>query len=415
MMLRSALLIALPLGATACSGRIVPPSPAAPARISAPMAKPPTGTPKPISPVSAATVVGPNALKAGVIAGPAFESFGLSTESAARALTAFRASCASVTRRTDQSGLTVVDDWKPVCASAAGWSPSDALRFFASQFESVQVGEGKAFATGYYEPEIAGSRIRSPGYEVPIYRRPPDLTELDLGAFSKDLAGKKIRGRIDGNRFVPYADRAAIEDGALADRGLELAWAASAIDFFVLQVQGSGRVKFPDGSVMQIGYDNQNGHDYTGIGRVMRDRGLLAPGKATMQDIVAYVNANPEQGRAVMRENRSWVFFREAKGGPFGAIGAQVTAHTSVAADAMFTPLGAPVFLSMDRAEASGLWVAQDTGGAIKGANRFDTFWGAGAEAFRIAGGMSARGTAFILLPKGALARIQAANVKPTP
>lgn len=415
MMLRSLLLTLLSLGAAACGGRIVPPSPAAPARVAAPMVKPPVVITKPLPPITAVTAVGPNALKAGVIAGPTFETLGVSAESAARALTAFRASCASVTRRTDQSGLTVVDDWKPVCASAAGWSPSDARGFFASQFESVQVGDGKAFATGYYEPEITGSRTRAPGYDVPIYRRPLDLTELDLGAFSKDLAGKKIRGRIDGSRFIPYADRAAIEDGALAGRGLELAWAASAIDFFVLQVQGSGRVKFPDGSVMQIGYDNQNGHDYTGIGRVMRDRGLLAPGKATMQDIVAFVNANPEQGRSVMRENRSWVFFRETKGGPFGALGAQVTARASVAADAMFTPLGAPVFLSMDRAEASGLWVAQDTGGAIKGANRFDTFWGAGAEAFRIAGGMSARGTSLILLPKGVLARIQTNSVKPTP
>jgi membrane-bound lytic murein transglycosylase A len=129
--------------------------------------------------------------------------------------------------------------------------------------------------------------------------------------------------------------------------------------------------------------------------------------------IIAYVNANPKEGRAIMRENRSWVFFREAQGGPFGALNVQVTGRASVAADPMFTPLGAPVLLSMDRAEASGLWVAQDTGGAIKGANRFDTFWGAGAEAFRIAGGMSARGTAFILLPKGVLARLQ--NVPKAP
>ncbi len=418
MLLRSSMIIALSLGASACGGRIVPPSASSPARVAAPASSVKTRVasaivPKPITPVVTATGTGLNALKAGVIAGPSLDSVGITPAAAARALTAFRASCPIVTKRSDQSGMTLTSDWKPTCAAAAGWSQNDALGFFTSQFELVQVGSGTSFATGYYEPEIAGSPVRAPGYDVPIYRRPSDLTELDLGAFSKDLAGKKIRGRIEGGRFVPYADRAAIEEGALAGRGLELAWAASAIDFFVLQVQGSGRLKFPDGSVMQIGYDSQNGHDYTGIGRVMRDRNLLAPGKATMQDIVAYVNANPQEGRAIMRENRSWVFFREAKGGPFGALNVQVNGRVSVAVDPMFTPLGAPVLLSMDRAEASGLWVAQDTGGAIKGANRFDTFWGAGSEAFRIAGGMSARGTAFILLPKGVLARIQ--NVPKTP
>lgn len=418
MLLRSSMIIMLALGASACSGRIVPPSATSPARIAAPVPSSKAAAaavlvPTPISPVAPPTGTGLNAVKAGVMAGPSLDSVGITPTAAARALTAFRASCPVVTKRSDQSGMTLISDWKPACAAASGWSQNDALGFFTSQFELVQVGAGTAFATGYYEPEIAGSRVRAPGYDVPIYRRPPDLTELDLGAFSKDLVGKKIRGKIDGNRFVPYADRAAIEDGALAGRGLELAWAASSIDFFVLQVQGSGRIKFSDGGVMQIGYDSQNGHDYTGIGRVMRDRNLLAPGKATMQDIVAYVNANPEEGRAIMRENRSWVFFREAKGGPFGALGVQVTGRASVAADPMFTPLGAPVLLSMDRAEANGLWVAQDTGGAIKGANRFDTFWGAGAEAFRIAGGMSARGTAFILLPKGVLARLQ--NVPKAP
>lgn len=410
------LIIAVSLLAAACSGRIVPPSASAPSPVLASPSAQKVPATKPIAPIAAAVVAGPNAVKAGVIAGPAFDTLGIDSVGAARALKAFRASCPSVTKRTDQSGMTVPADWKPACAAAGGWSNDDGLGFFASQFETVQVGEGKAFATGYYEPEIAGSRVRAPGYDVPIYRRPPDLVELDLSSFSKDLAGKKIRGKIEGNRFVPYADRAAIEDGALAGRGLEIGWAASAIDFFVLQVQGSGRVRMPDGSVMQIGYESQNGHDYTGIGRLMRDRGLLAPGKATMGDIVAYVNANPAEGRAIMRENRSWVFFRENKGpGPYGSLGVTVVGRASVAADPMFTPLGAPVFLSMDRAEPNGLWVAQDIGGAIKGANRFDTFWGAGAEATRIAGGMSARGTAFILLPKGVLARIEAANVKPAP
>ncbi len=273
----------------------------------------------------------------------------------------------------------------------------------------VQVGDGKAFATGYYEPEILGSRSQSAQYSVPVYKRPPDLAEIDLGTFSDSLKGKKIRGKVEGQSFVPYADRTAIEDGALAGRDLEIAWAADAAEFFFLQVQGSGRLRLPDGSVMRIGYDGQNGRDYTGIGKLMRDRGLLGPGQASMQGFVAYLNANPEQGRAIMRENKSWVFFRELTGaGPVGALGLPVTARGTVATDPAFVPLGAPVFLSMDRAEPNGLWIAQDTGGAIKGSNRFDTFWGAGDEARRIAGGMSARGTAFVLLPKGVFTRIAA-------
>ncbi|PKP90731.1 MAG: hypothetical protein CVT77_14220, partial [Alphaproteobacteria bacterium HGW-Alphaproteobacteria-16] len=263
--------------------------------------------------------------------------------------------------------------------------------------------------TGYYEPEIAGSRTRRPGYETPVYGRPADLVDVDLGAFSDTLKGRSIRGRVEGTKFVPYYDRTAIEQGALAGRGLEIAWAADPVELFFLQVQGSGRLRLPDGSVMRIGYASQNGRDYTGIGKLMLDRGLLPRGQASMQGIMAWLRANPEQGREIMRENKSVVFFRELTGpGPLGAMGLPVTGQGSVAADPKYVPLGAPVFLSMDRQDATGLWVAQDTGGAIKGTNRFDTFWGAGDEARAIAGGMSARGTAWLLLPRGTLARLNA-------
>jgi membrane-bound lytic murein transglycosylase A len=193
----------------------------------------------------------------------------------------------------------------------------------------------------------------------------------------------------------------------LANRSLELAWAADEVAFFFLQVQGSGRLRLPDGSVMRIGYDSQNGRDYTGIGKLMKDRGLLGPSQSSMQGIVAWLHANPEQAHAIMNENRSFVFFREITGpGPVGALGVPVTGRTSLAVDPAYVPLGAPVWLTLDRAEASGLWVSQDTGGAIKGANRFDTFWGAGNEAERIAGGMSGRGQAMIMVPIGTLSRI---------
>ena len=162
---------------------------------------------------------------------------------------------------------------------------------------------------------------------------------------------------------------------------------------------------------MRIGYDNQNGREYVAIGRVLRARGVLQPGAAGMKEIVAWMRANPAEGRALMRENPSYIFFKELTGpGPLGALALPVTPRGTVATDPNFVPLGAPVFIDMDRDEADGLWVAQDTGGAIKGANRFDTFWGAGAAAEATAGGMSASGRALILVPKGAAARAQASR-----
>ncbi len=159
---------------------------------------------------------------------------------------------------------------------------------------------------------------------------------------------------------------------------------------------------------MRIGYDGQNGRDYVGIGKLLRDRGILGPGQLSMQGVMAYLRSDPVAGDAVMRENKSFVFFRELTnaGGPLGAMGYPVTGRVSVAADPAFVPLGAPVILQIDRTEANGLWVAQDTGGAIKGANRFDSFWGAGDEARTIAGGMSGRGRAWLLIPRIAAARL---------
>jgi membrane-bound lytic murein transglycosylase A len=400
------LILSLLLGfaLSACGARLIPQS------ASTPAAKPVKTRPAivaatAVAPQPVATVDGPNARSLGVVSAPA----GIVYESAAatRALQAFRISCPSLVRRTDQSGLTVAADWQPACAAAKEWADRDAVAFFSSQFDLVQVGDGKAFATGYYEPEIAGSRVKATGYDVPVYKRPVELVEIDLGKFSDSLKGKRIRGRVEGNSFVPFADRGGIETGALEGRGLEIAWAADAIDFFVLQIQGSGRLRLPDGSVMRIGYDGQNGRDYTGIGKLMKDRGLLAPGQSSMQGIERWLRDHPEEGRAIMRENKSWVFFKEVTGaGPLGALGLPVTGRASVAVDPLYVPLGAPVLLSTDRAEANGVWVAQDTGGAIKGSNRFDTFWGAGEEARTIAGGMSARGSAFLFLPKGRLAQL---------
>jgi membrane-bound lytic murein transglycosylase A len=335
---------------------------------------------------------------------------GLSPEAAARALTAFRISCPALAKRSDVSMLTRAEDWAAACAAAVVWPDRDASAFFAGYFETARIGDGKAFATGYFEPRIAGSRTRGPGYDVPVYAVPGDLVEADLGLFVDDLKGRRVRGRVEKQQFVPYYDRGEIEDGALAGRALELAWAADPIDLFFLEIQGSGQLALPDGGVMRIGYAGQNGRGYVPIGRLLKERGL-ATGPVTMQGIVAWLREHPAEGRALMRENKSYIFFTEVKGeGPLGALGRPLTPRGSVAADPRFVPLGAPVFLAADRPEATGLWIAQDTGGAIKGANRFDTFWGAGDEAARLAGGMSAHGSVYLLLPKGTVARITGAG-----
>lgn len=371
----------------------------------------PTPTPAPTpGAVSGGTVpMNPDgtALGLGVVAGPRLDTLLPHHEARlADALSAFRASCPSLQRRADTSGLTAGTDWSSACSAAASWSNGQAREFFRRYFEAVQVGDGRAYATGYYEPEIAGCRSPTPSCQTPIYRRPADLIDVDLGLFSDALKGKSIRGKVDGAKFIPYDDRALITGGSLDGRGLELAYANDPIELFFLEVQGSGRLRLPDGGIMRVGYAGQNGRDYTGIGKLMKDRGLIQAG--SMQDIMAWLRANPVDGVKIMNENKSYVFFRELTGaGPLGALGIAVTPRATVAADPKFVPLGAPVLLSVDRQEASGVWVAQDTGGAIKGSNRFDTFWGAGQEARTTAGGMSARGSAWLLLPVGTAARLR--------
>ena len=393
--MRRLLALAMLVALGAC-GRIIPQG-----------SVPPPAVTVPAAPVAA------NAVLAGVALGPAVAVLGVSDADARGALASFIESCPKLLARDDASGLTRRDDWRGACDAARGVAPGGARAFFAAQFTPVQIGDGKAFATGYFEPEIAGSRTRRAGFEVPVYAMPSDLVR----GWPDDVApsertGRPPLGRYDEQvRFVLYHDRAAIEDGALQGKAPIIAWPADPVEFFFLQIQGSGRLITPEGEVIRIGYAGQNGREYVGIGGVMRERGLLGsgPGKysGSMQGIMAYIRENPRDGRDLMRLNKSWIFFSELKGdGPLGALGVPVRREASVAADPAFVPLGAPVWLDLDRGEASGLWVAQDTGGAIKGANRFDTFWGAGEDARRIAGGMSGRGRAYVLLPRAAAARL---------
>ncbi|MFM9936188.1 MAG: murein transglycosylase A [Novosphingobium sp.] len=368
----------------------------------------PQGVPPPPVPL-----MGSNAALVGTHRGPLAAGLGFRDVNARAALTAFATSCPRLTRRTDATGLTRPDDWAPACAAAAGWPPEQAADFFGNYFETATVARGEAFVTGYYEPEIAGVRTRQPGFDVPVYALPPDLVRARPSDAPALPGGGQPLGRYDETgRFVPFFDRAEIENGALAGKGLEIAWVADRAELFFLQVQGSGRLRAPDGSVTRLGYGGQNGYTYTGIGSVMRARGLIGTGPGqypgSMQGILRYLHEHSDDGRALMRQNRSYVFFREATGpGTVGALGVPIAPRTTLAADPAFVPLGAPVWLQIEGApDLSGLWVAQDTGGAIKGANRFDSFWGAGEQARSIAGGMSARGQALILLPKGTLARL---------
>ena len=359
-------------------------------------------------PVAAAKAEIPRA--AITLAAPLASRPGFATADLAPALAAFRRSCPALLKRTDASGMTQPGDWTAACAAAA--TTTDPRTFFATAFRPVVAGDSRGLDTGYFEPELAGSRTPAPGFAVPLYRRPPDLIDLDLGAFDTSLTGKHVRGRIAGKTFVPYFDRAAIDDGALAGRSLELAWAADPYEAFFLEIQGSGRLRLPDGSVLRIGYDGQNGHAYTAIGKLLRDRGVLAPGQATMDGIIGWMRAHPADGRELMRANRSYVFFRvlttPADLGPTGAIGVPLTPRASVAADPKFVVLGGPVWLdtTVDGASFREIVIAQDTGGAIKGPNRLDIFWGAGAAARATAGGLSATGSVTLLLPRAAAERL---------
>jgi membrane-bound lytic murein transglycosylase A len=371
---------------------------------------PPGQPPRP----SPATPTPANAILAGVAAGPSIASYGIAQARASAALASFQQSCPQLLRREDRSGLTRPEDWRGACTAAATWPRSDAVRFFETWFEPVRVGDGKSFVTGYYQPEIAGRRTRAPGFDVPVYGVPSDLVR----GWPDDTPPEQRTGRAplgrydDSGRFVPYYTRAEIEAGALAGKAPVIAWAADSIELFFIEIQGSGRLRAPDGSVIQLGYAGQNGRAYTGIGAAMKQRGLIGDGTAyptSMQGIMQYLRDHPAEAKGIMDLNQSWVFFQEVSGdGPNGSLGVPVRARTSVAADPAFVPLGAPVLLTTDRSQVNGIWVAQDVGGAIKGANRFDSFWGAGEQARAIAGGMSARGQALVLLPKGTLARLRA-------
>ena len=340
----------------------------------------------------------------------------------AEALGAFLRTCARIGRWPDERTLGAggiagrVADWRPLCEEAETLPAGDqirARRFFEERFTPFAAADNEApegLFTGYYEPELRGSRQRSERYDVPLYARPADLVTVDLGLFRPELRGRSIAGRIVEGRLQPFAARSEIEAGALAGQGLEILWVDDAIDAFFLQVQGSGRVVLEDGSTVRVGYGGKNGRLYTAIGRELVQRGALAQDAVSLPAIRAWLEAHPAEAAQVMAANESFVFFRLLDTeGSLGAHGSVLTPGRSLAVDRAFIPLGVPLWLATTRpaAEPEGpertlqrLFIAQDTGAAITGPVRGDVFWGPGAEAEAIAGHMRSTGRYWLLLPR---------------
>ena len=305
--------------------------------------------------------------------------------------------------------------WQSVCSVATALDePSrDTLyRFFELNFTPYQVvnpdGSDSGLITGYYEPLLHGSRTRSARYRYPVYGVPDDLLVIDLSDLYPELKNMRLRGRLEGRRVVPYFNRAQIEDGAAPVAGREIVWVEDPVELFFLQIQGSGRVKLDTGETLLLGYADQNGYPYRSIGRLLIERGDLPLEKASMQGIKAWAKQNPGKLQDLLNYNASYVFFREMPPdlpGPLGALGVPLTARRSIAVDARYIPLGAPVFLATtmpnSRQPLQRLMLAQDTGGAIRGAVRADFFWGFGDEAATLAGRMRQSGNMWVLLPNG--------------
>lgn len=330
---------------------------------------------------------------------------GFRTDDLRQAWPAWLQSCTTLQRQTA---------WRTVCAEARGLAEPDSEKiagFLKRRFAVYQIqqaeGGSDGLVTGYYEPLLHGSRTQTPTSRYPLRAPPDDLLSIDLAGLYPELKGLRLRGRIDGNRVVPYYTRGEIEAGRTPAQGREIAWVNDAVELFFLQVQGSGRIRMDDGSVLRVGYADQNGHPYRSIGKWLVERGELTLDKASMQGIKDWAREHPDRLPELLAANPSYVFFRELPGqdgGPLGALGVPLTPERSIAVDPRTVILGAPVWLATTQ-PGSGepmnrLVMAQDTGSAIRGNVRADYFWGFGDEAGRTAGAMKQKGRMWLLLPK---------------
>ncbi|MDR3395191.1 MAG: murein transglycosylase A [Parasulfuritortus sp.] len=305
--------------------------------------------------------------------------------------------------------------WQEACTAGGKLAnpDSDTLRaFFQQRFKVYQMqqpdGGVEGLITGYYEPLLHGSRELTPKYRYPLYAPPDDLLVVDLSSLYPELKNLRLRGRLDGNKVIPYFTRSEIESGKAPVQGKEIAWVDDPVELFFLQVQGSGRIQMEDGSMIRVGYADQNGYPYKSIGKWLVDHGEMTLDKASMEGIKDWARKNPDRLPELLAANQSYVFFRELpnqNGGPLGALGVPLTPERSIAVDPRALPLGAPVWLATTLPNSTDpldrLVLAQDTGGAIRGNVRADYFWGFGDEAGKQAGAMKQKGRMWLLLPNG--------------
>jgi membrane-bound lytic murein transglycosylase A len=339
------------------------------------------------------------------------------------AFTAFMRSCGAITAMPEDAPMTgadyggAVSEWVSTCRAAANVSGSDgdAIRiFFEAEFVPYWVAEGESeegLFTGYFEPELRGSTLRQGAFQTPLYGPPADLVSVDLGLFRENLTGQRLAGRLQDGRLVPFDTRAEIARNGL-EQAEELLYVDDPVDAFFLHIQGSGRVQLEDGSVVRAAYAGQNGHPYTAIGAVLIAREELTREEVSMQSIRDWLNANPNEAQDLLEQNASYIFFTiepldDPALGARGTQGVPLTAKASLAVDASTHPLGAPIWLEttvplLNDAQTPfhRLLIAQDTGGAIRGAVRGDIYWGVGEEAGEIAGRMRSLGKMAVLVPR---------------
>jgi membrane-bound lytic murein transglycosylase A len=366
-----------------------------------PVIKPPVTMPPPV------TQVPPEVTAAPLMTPSTFSALpGWDKDDLRQAWPAFSASCSVLVRK---------EEWKEACTAARAVSGADeaAIRsYFEAWFVPNQIraadGADTGLITGYYEAQLRGARKKGGAFQTPLYKVPDDLLTVDLASVYPELKGKRLRGRLVGKKVVPYSSRAEIAAAAIP--GKELLWVDDPVEAFFLEVQGSGRVQLADtGETVRVSYADQNGYPYKAIGRWLIEQGELTPETATAQGIKAWIVAHPARRQELFNVNPSYVFFREERlpdpsVGPKGSLGVPLTGGRSVAVDASMLPLGAPIFLSTTEAGSDvplqRLVLAQDTGGAIRGAVRADFYFGFGYEAMENAGRMKQRGQIWVLMPR---------------
>ena len=299
--------------------------------------------------------------------------------------------------------------WSELCTAAQSLAPEDSARaFFEHWFQPYRITQ-TGLITGYFEPILQGARHQGGIYQTPVLARPSDLVTGE----GRDAQGRPVLGRRASGQVVPYYTRAQIEAGVLGAQARALVWLASPVDLFFAQMQGAALVRLTDGGLVRLAFDGRNGRPYTPIGKVLVAQGALTAAEVSMQTIRAWLDAHPDQAKALLDRNESYVFFRYAGDpdtafGPPGALGVYLTAGRSAAVDKQFVPLGAPLFVDSTIPDGR-LWrhlvLAQDLGSAILGPARLDVFFGTGAPAAEWAGRMRQSGTVYLLLPRAPAAR----------